>query len=222
LSTDNGFSSTTIITRFHYPKNSKGWDWRYQFYSNEVLPRILAQTDNNFDIWIWCEPWQNDSLKSLSNRISTFTGQWDYQNSSLFSDFTDYSKLNGLPKYQIQIGLDSDDLIEPGFIEHVHELCHGNKSIFVSFQPYKLDIVSNKKYKFNPMNRYEKINRGSPIFAFYQPVLNDNFKFAYHASHLKMPQYASKHIFEPEGLVSMGIHHLNDSTRIWPGDILCE
>ena len=217
----NSQNNTAFITRFHYPENTLSWRWRLDFYSDEVLPRILAQADSGFDIWVWCEPWQDNTIKSLSPRIRTFTGKWEPRSGPYFVDFTEYGDLKNLPKYQIQIGLDSDDLIEPGFVERVHQLCKGNKSIFVSFQPYKLNISTGQKYEFAPNWKYKKRNLGSPIFAFYQPNLDHRFKFLYHASHLVMPNFANVHIIEPEGLASMGIHHLNDSTTIEPGDLLC-
>lgn len=217
-------TDTAIITRFHYPEGDNNYKWRFDYYKNEVLPRLLAQTDNDFDIWIWCEPWQKTRLEQLHYKIHTFSATYAKRDSHLFIDYTPYSSTEGLPMYAIQIGLDSDDLVRPNFIKRVHELCQGEFTRHISFQPKKYDIKTGKKYL---MDQYT-INRGSPIFAHYQPDYlfgragaEENFKFAYHTSHLRMPLLAQEVILVPEGLVFMSIHDLNDSTKIKAKDIPC-
>jgi hypothetical protein len=203
----------SFITRFHYLETSNEFLWRFDYYKNNVLPRILNQTNTDFDIWIWCEKKHDEMFKSLSNKINTFSATYLKRDSKYFIDYTTWNEVKGLPKYNIQIGLDSDDLIEPTFVEKVKELSIGNKTIFISFQPMKLDIKNNKKYL---MDKYTT-KRGSPIFAFYQPDLTD-FKFAYHTSHLLMPNIVDKVILIQEGYCYMSIHNLNDSTKIKPTD----
>lgn len=202
-------NSCAVITRFHYPLNSKEFDWRLDYYKNNVLPRLIAQTDKDFDIAIWCEKHHENIFKELYSRIKTFQATYTKRNSKLFIDYTAWENVSGLEKYNIQIGLDSDDLVEEDFIEKVKSLCGGDKTILVSFQPIKKDIANGKLYK---MDKYSE-KRGSPIFAFYQPNFN-NYKFAYHTSHLRMPLIANKTMVVPEGYAQMSIHGRNDSTRI--------
>jgi len=206
-----------VITRFHYPKDDPEYRWRLDYYRDEVLPRLLRQYCQDFDIWIWCEPWQEKELKSLSPRIRTFRATYAKRDSHLFIDYTLWENVFGLPKYEIQVGLDSDDLVAPGFIEKIQELCQGDKSLLLSFQPIKFDIATGNRYH---MDQYTE-QRGSPIFAFYQPdIYTKDFKFAYHTSHLRMPVLAQKRIIVPEGYAYMSIHDRNDSTRIKKTDKL--
>lgn len=204
-----------VITRFHYPLNHPDFAWRFEYYKKEVFPRLLAQTDQGFDIAIWCEPHHEDLFKQLHSGPGLITFQAEYQkrDSHLFIDYTDWSKVTGLEKYETQIGLDSDDLVEPTFIATVRSLAQGDKSILMSFQPTKYDLATGKRYQ---MRQYDA-GYGSPIFAFYQPD-GSHFKFAYHTSHLRMPLVADKVVLVKEGLVQMSIHGKNDSTKIKPTD----
>jgi len=203
----------TFVIRFHYAKDNPQFEWRFEFFKKEVLPRILAQTDQNFDIAIWCEKHHEEIFKSLSPKIKIFQAEYKKRDSHLFIDYTAWENVAGLEKYNVQMGLDSDDLIEPNFVEEVTKLSVGQESIQMSFQPVKFDIFTKKKYK---MDQYSE-KRGSPIFAFYQPNLDD-YKFAYHTSHLRMPMVAQKVIVVPEGFVMMAIHGKNDSTKIKSSD----
>jgi hypothetical protein len=197
-----------VITRFHYLQDGPDYRWRFDYYAKEVLPRLLAQTDQGFDLWVWCEPWQDAEILGLSPRINIFRAAYKKRDSRFFIDYTHWEDVTGLPKYKIQIGLDSDDLVRPDFIAKVRGLCAGPDSIHVGFQPLKLDVKTGKKYR---MDQYTH-KRGSPIFAFYQP--GPDFKFAYHTSHLIMPTLAQHQTIVPEGLVFMTIHDRNDSTGI--------
>lgn len=209
-------NNTVIITRFHYPKNHPDFQWRFEYYKKEVLPRLMRQSDQGFDIAIWCEKHHEEIFRGLSPKIRIFQAKYLKRDSRLFIDYTDWTSVKDLPKYKIQIGLDSDDLVSSEFIKMVHLLCQGDDSILASFQPIKKDIETGKKYK---MDQYNK-KRGSPIFAFYQPDFN-NYKFAYHTSHLRMPLIAEKVIIVPEGYAEMSIHQKNDSTKIKLTDKLC-
>lgn len=202
--------STVIITRFHYPKEDRKFNWRFEYFKNSVLPKILDQSDNDFDIAIWCEKHHEDLFKSLSPRIKIFQASYEKRNSGLFIDYTAWENVTGLGKYVIQIGLDSDDLISRDFIKKTKSLCNGYQTILVSFQPVKKDIKTGKRYA---MDQYTRL-RGSPIFALYQPNLEDDYKFAYHTSHLRMALITKKVILVPEGYVEMSIHDQNDSTKI--------
>lgn len=210
-----------VITRFHYPKDHPKFDWRFDFYRRETLPRLLNQTDQNFDIWVWTEPHHDELFKALHPRVNVFHGTYDERDSHLFIDYTPFERIEGLPKYPIQFGLDSDDLLEPTAIAKARHYCRGQFKTFVSLQPLKLDIATGKKYYFDPRRRYTQ-SKGSPVFAFYQPRIDEDFVFAYHTSHLRMPTVAAdQHVVVPEGFVNMAIHGQNDSTNIRGRDILC-
>jgi len=195
--------------RFHYAKDHPDFEWRFNYFKKEVLPRILNQTQQDFDICIWCEKHHEELFRSLSPKIKTFQATYEKRESAYFIDYTPFENTVGLERYNIQIGLDSDDLIVSDFFAKVNSLCVGNNKLHISFQPIKLDIKSGDKYL---MKQYTKID-GSPVFVLYQPSLA-NYIFAYHTSHRKIHQFADETILIPEGFCYMSIHDLNDSTDI--------
>jgi len=197
----------------HYPENHPDFKWRFEYYKNKVLPTLRNQTFKNFDIAVWCEKHHEKLFKDLG--VIPFQATYPEYDSKLFKDFTPWENVSGLKEYPIQVALDSDDLVEPQFIDRIRELCVGSKSIHISFQPQKLDIKTGKVYKMS--DNYEKSKTGSPCYAIYQP----EFKyFAYHDSHLKIGKLMDKTIYTPEGYVYMSIHDTNDSTGIKKNDTL--
>jgi hypothetical protein len=208
-----------VITRFHFDEDSKDFEWRYEYYKDKVLPCLLAQTDQDFCINIWCEPHHDELFKSLSDKINIIridktNFHW---NGNSIRDFANWSGVEGMDIAKIQVGLDSDDLLEPDFIAKVRELSVGDKARLMSFQPIKLDVKSGKKYK---MKNYEMRKRCSPVFATYQP--KDNV-FAYYRSHYRMnkdPRWEV--IYIPEGYCTMSIHSFNNRTKIIGEDELWE
>jgi hypothetical protein len=211
-----------VITRFHYPKGHPDFKWRLDFYKNEVFPRLLTQIDQEFDIWLWIEPHHEKQVK-FDPRINTFTVDCNVRKNQYghFIDHTPWSKVKGLPKYDVQVGLDSDDLVEPKFISKIKRLATGNKSIHISFQPIKMDMKTGKKYQMRfcgNKTKYNAENGTSPVFAIYQPR-KDKYKFAYEHDHLFIFKHFDMLKLVGEGYVYMGIHGKNDSTRITKKDI---
>jgi len=204
--------NTTIITRFHYPESKKGskeYKWRFNYYKDKILPKVKNQTDKDFDINVWCNDWQRESLEELG--ISTFQVNTKTRTNKLgyFIDFADWSEVEGLKKYDIQIGLDSDDYITPEFIKKVKDIASNQiRSTFISFQPEKVDIKTGNKY---PMKRTYN-HQGSPVFAIYQP--HGDYKFAYETSHLLMPKEFKNFYFVDKGYCYVSVHDYNDSTSI--------
>lgn len=209
-------SKTAVITRFHYPENDQGFKWRFEYYRDVTLPALLAQTDQDFDIWIWCETWHFNTFRELHPRINVFNVDYEYRRTGkhgqYFQDASPWAKVHGLPYYELQIALDSDDLLEPAAIETIKGAAFRcSQRTCISVQPLKLDIKTGKRYQ---MRGYPG-HRASPCYAIYQPTtLTDNFMFLYHDSHMKIAAYCDNKIDLAEGLVLMSIHDLNDSTEI--------
>lgn len=201
-----------VITRMHYPKDHKDFKWRFEYYKNKVLPTLRNQTFKQFDIAVWCEKHHEKLFKELG--VIPFQATHPEYNSELFKDFTSWDNVSGLKRYDIQVALDSDDLVEPQFLAKIRQICVGSKSIHISFQPDKLNIKTGKLYKMS--DNYKNSGTGSPCYALYQP----EFKyFAYHDSHLKIGNLMDKTIYIDEGYVHMSIHDTNDSTGIKKTDI---
>ena len=198
-----------FIIRFHYKKDDERFNWRFNFFKDEVLPRIKAQTHKDFDICVWCNPWHKELFEGLG--VKTFNATYVKKDTKHFTDFTDWSNVHGLEMYDIQIGLDSDDLVEPTLVEKTVSLFNGKEGkLLISFQPKKVDIVTGKSYL---MKNYKKMNRCSPCFAILQTDKSD-YRFAYYRSHYRMNQDKWDEVMYVDDQVTMAIHHQNDSTTI--------
>jgi hypothetical protein len=212
-----------IITRFTYDKEAvktEEYWWRYEFYKNKVLPRLEKQTNQNFDLWFNCNPWQDKEVKELGVnvfRVDTKNARPGKYSNGVFK-FVSWSAVRGLPKYEIQTALDSDDFVEPYFNDIILKLSKGDKRIHLSFQPIKLDISTDKRYRMHPDSpHFYHAWRGSPVFSIYQP--SGEFYYVYDRSHAKMPKITDKSI-KIENEVYMVIHKDNATNEIIESDIL--
>lgn len=209
-----------FIIRMHYPPGDPRFAWRLSYFYSVVLPRLLAQTDQNFDIWIRCRKEDAGLIQSLHPRLHTFSvrdeaenhvGKWGKQ---YFMDFVPWERVEGLPQYDIQSGLDSDDLITPDYVARIHEevkryaFDFPHKSLHISFQPGIFDL---KKLKTGPIGVTYTPRRGSAFFSLYQPN-KDKYIFAYQDSHLNLWRYTDKSVTLESGHCYATAHHLNEST----------
>lgn len=196
-----------LIVRFHYEKDSPRFEWRFNYFKNEVLPKILDQTYQDFDIGIRCNAWHNDLFKSLSDRIIPFQVKDEevkYKtcgNKTYFFDFTSWENVIGLEKYDIQIGLDSDDFISPDYVQTIHETVlrhirrNGGKSLHISFQPEIYNTITKYIY---PIGVDYSPTDGSAFMALYQSD-KENYHFIYECSHHVIGKLAEKSITMPKG-----------------------
>ena len=199
-------TNTAIITRFHYEDDAE-FEKRFAFYCKRVLPTVLAQTDQNFDIAVWCEPRHANRFAQLSPKMKPFTATYEKRGGPFFADFTDWENVSGLKQYEIQVGLDSDDVIAPDYIETIHRLCRGERSILVTFNPLIYDI---RLQRYGMIGGYGE-KRASAFFALYYPGLR-KFYFAYCDSHLRLGAYVDKVIIGPDMKCCALVHGMNDST----------
>jgi len=221
--------SHAVIIRFHYPKDNPKFEWRFSYFRSMVLPRLLSQDNQNFVIAIWCEDWHRKRFEGLSDRIVTF----DIKTSAkgfirpedrdrskehgglYFIDFTYWKDVVGLDEYDIQTGIDSDDLIiRNDFIDRIEIECsRAPGSLHISFQPYVFETRTLRTYdypiKYSP-------TKGSPFFSLYQPD-KDNYRFAFEDSHLKMGNFADESILIKEGYCAFSAHDFNESSTVPEG-----
>lgn len=201
-------SDTAIVTRFHYPEDSKKFEWRFQFYAKAVLPLLLVQEDQDFDIAIWCNPWHEDRIRSLSPRIKTFSAtHHPPKRTRGFNDFTRWDNVSGMEKYRIQINLDSDDLAGPEYVKIVHACCAGYESVFVGFNPFIIDMKSGRVGFLGPYT-----DSFTPAFFALCQREEDEYVFAYHDSHTRMWQQAERTILVSHGHCCATAHDMNAST----------
>jgi len=216
---------TAFIIRMHYGVDNPKWKWRLAYFQAMVLPKILAQTDQDFDICMWVNPHHAEEVQALSPKIKIFNTKGEqsvpvdnrhkFKRGRYFVDFIDYKYLEGLDKYHIQIGLDTDDMIlKTDFISRIKQECFKtDKSLHISFQPEVFHAPTLRTFRAPVEYRDGK---GSAIFALYQPNLNGKYVFAYHDSHLRLPLYARARLFIDEGYCAYSVHECNESTYLLP------
>lgn len=220
-----GKMKTAFIIRMHFKENDPRWPWRLAFFKSMVLPKLLRQTDQDFDICMRVNPHHKEQVKELSDKIKIFDVKarkrnyikpgYEDKSKRYFVDFVDYKDTVGLGKYEIQIGLDSDDLIlRPDFVERVKRECErrAEETVHISFQPHIFHVPTLRNYRC-PV-RYGE-SKGSPIFALYQPKGIENYLFAYEDSHLLLPRYVHKKLRIEEGYCAYSVHACNSSTGLY-------
>ena len=207
-----------FIIRFHYKKDDERFDWRFKFFKEEVLPRINSQSFKGFDICVWCNPWHKELFEGLG--VKTFEAvdktrykYFDKKDIYYFHDFVDFEETTGLDKYDVQVGLDSDDFISKDFLQlamdkvnkHVSE--NPNESLHLCFQPEYYYVQSGE---VKPMKTYNT-KKGSAFMVLYQPI-NDNYRFIYSESHMSIITRTDKSEVLPVGHCWACVHDLNEST----------
>lgn len=216
---------TAFVIRMHYKKTDKRWPWRLAYFQAVVLPKILAQKDQDFDICMRVNPHHSDQVLALSDKIKIFDAipkkrdwvdpKYRRKQKKYFVDFIDYKYLTGLDRYDIQIGIDSDDIIlRDDFVSRAKQevLKDPTKSLHISFQPHIFH--ANTLRMFECPTKYGEA-KGSPIFAYYQPESQKRYIYAYEYSHLKMPTNATRKIRIEEDYCCYSVHDCNSSTGLY-------
>ena len=186
-----------IIRMWH--NNQDHFEWRYHYFASCVLPRLQAQTVSDFDICILSDPKDHQRLKALDKRIKPFTmitDGYDYRTQSNFTQ--DMTK--GLDKYNLQIRLDSDDLVEPDFVQK----CAEGKKV-VTFQP---ELFILKKLQVKKMKARYRDDRPSMFMSFRSDM--DDYKCIYSEVFFRFGRYDCT--LHPEGTCYMTIHGTNKGT----------
>ena len=218
--------TTAFIMRMHYKKNDPRFEWRLAFFASMVLPKLLAQTDQNFDICMRVNEHHADRVRALSDKIKIFNVAPRVKNKikngyrskarKYFIDFVDFKHVVGLDKYDIQIGLDTDDMpLRGDFVERIKDevVTRGGKSIHISFQPHVFHVPTLRMFEA-PVKYGAR--KGSAIFALYQSDEVRKYVFAYEDSHLKMPRFAVTRIAIEEDFCAYSVHDNNASTSLLP------
>lgn len=217
--------SHVLIINMTYVTEDPMFDIRLEWFKNEVLPKILAQTDQNFDLAIKCNPAHADKVRAVHDKIVVFhETNWDSINKGdiVFSrcsgkyqvrKFSKWKDIVGLKQYDIQSGLDSDDFIAPNYIEKIKEevmKTDMTQSLHIHFQPEAIDTNGNiktcKRARYGP-------KKGSAFYSIYQPD-KTNYIFLRDDSHIRMPYKCKKTILIPEGYCWIMCNKNNYGTRL--------
>jgi len=202
-----------FIIRFHYKENDPRFEWRFKHFIDNVLPRIKAQTYQDFDICVWCNDWHKKLFEDLGLKTFNVIKEYIRYKGRYFHDFTPWNEVIGLNKYDIQCGLDSDDYIEPYYLAKIvqvvseHTTERDNRTIHICFKP---ELIRLDTGKIEPLGNYNE-NRGSAFLALYQPD-KTNYRFIYEESHISIIRKADVKVVLPTGLAYAISHQINEST----------
>lgn len=198
-------------------KDPEKFQWRLDFFKVNVLPRLLQQTRQDFDILILCNPEHQSIIESLHPRIKTFntnvpiSGDEGYNKKSGESNSVEpfyYS----LP-YKIQSRLDSDDIISLDYVKIVRKALKRAKHFsVVAFKPYRFNWFKFKTFYIHPKDgRYDK----SQFITIYDPK---GTRFVYEMGHRKWADHV-KHVKVIDfGHAWLSYHGNNASTKPKPLD----
>lgn len=208
--------SHAVITRMHYPPESPVFPWRLAFYRTMVLPRLLNQTDKNFEVWVVCHPEHMAAVEELGSGIHVcglpafpapfFDGRMKE---------LDAKELEVLPQFDIQTSLDSDDLVSLDYIARIKEEVakRPDRLLALSFQPWKLDLLTLKRYKMS--ERYGT-HQGSMFYSLYQPDKSD-YQSIMSINHIYLGVFFTDVVIvAEEGYCDFVIHGANWFTGLTP------
>lgn len=202
-----------FVIRFHYSETDERFNWRYKFFTEKVLPRINNQTYKDFEIYIWCNPAHDKLFIKLGCKVFHAPDVRRYNSNGYYHDFTPYNELSGLPKLDLQIGIDSDDFISRDFVKIIidavefHKKNNPNKSLHICFQPE----LFNLKTKLHSKMRTYTTNKGSAFMGLFQPD-KTNYRFIYSESHIYIIRKADCKKVIPAGHCYAVKHNLNETT----------
>ena len=203
-----------VVIRLHYSPDDPRFSWRLAFFKVMVLPRLLNQTNQDFEIWIVCHPEHVNLIKELDGKINVCS-------IPIFPS-PEEARLHGfktdippdLPQFDIQTAFDSDDLVSLNYIARIKEEIakRPDKTLLVTFQPYKMDLLTLKRYKM--CERYDD-GKCSMFFSLYQPDKSD-YQHILSFDHSFIGHWCNNIICVPEGYCDMVIHGSNWMTHLQP------
>lgn len=220
-----------VVIRFHYSKKypKDKLEWRFSYFSSMVLPRLLHQTNKEFVIAVRTTADLAARFHQLSQRIITFDVKAGFENwvppgyeplefrlnrQKFFSDFVPWDAVEGLPHFDIQTSIASDDLIlRDDFIDRIESECcavSGTESLHIQFQPYIYDVPS---FSFHTFKQPYSVDNGSMFFSLYQSK-KDNYVYVGQDSHRHIGKLMDQSVMIDYGYVAASTHWANASTTL--------
>jgi len=212
-----------LIIRLKYP-DCPEFEWRFNYFASMCLPRLLKQTDQDFDLFVLCNPIHDKRIKALSDKIQVL-----HADARAVTMVSDYNRKSGESNsvepfdfkmdYKIQTRIDSDDLVHPDFIKVIHdELKDENILTLIAFKPIRFNIHNLRLYYIYPKDgAYSK----SQFLSIYNP---DKSTFIYERGHRgwasRIRNMGGQVKIIPFGYAFLSLHNLNASCRPQPGDVL--
>ena len=212
----NGLRHAVVI-RFHYQPGDLMFAWRLAFLRSMVLPRLAAQTCQDFETWVVCHPDHVQEIESLGN--VHVVGLLDFCVAEAWKgvEWKDTRELvKALPRFDIQTALDSDDLVSLDYIARIQEEVGKrlDQTFILSFQPYKLNLLDLRRYWM--WERYCE-TQCSMFWTLYTPP-GEEYRSVLEFDHSYAWKWCPNVITIPEGYADMTIHGANMETRIEPNN----
>lgn len=212
--------SAAVIIRFCYPdpRDDSEVAWRVSWMLKHVLPRIRTQIDVEIpDIWLWVHPRHRELGKILG--VGTFI----VESSSPLEGRHPWATVRDLPRYRVQLRLDSDDLIGPRYVWTMMKALHGmgGRRKLVHAQPYKVDARTGLVYWCAPGSGkgHYSSRKISAFCVLKQDPEAPDYEWVYSVGHTKLWTIADAVApLVREGHCWATCHAFNDSTQIYPYD----
>lgn len=197
-----------VITRLHFEPGDPAWEQRLALFRVLTLPCIANQTIRNFTYYVICHPGCKDQIAALNPKITPLP--WPIFPSAFGQDIN-YNEL--IPPHNLQVSIDSDDLVSPGYLRRLLQevkLCKSQQVI--TFIPVKFSLLHTAFYEMTEAYGGEK---ASPFYSLYNPII-ENFYSIYNFNHFNVPkELAPVRLIQP-GYCSLVVHEHNWITRLVP------
>ncbi len=195
------------------------------YFAAMCLPRI-RDAALNADVYLRVQEWQRpwcDSLGCIPWTVRPEFEGWikpgyEEKATRYHVDFVPWEGVVGLQRYDLQIAIDSDELLlRPGLMQRLQSeiaTAPEGESCHVSFQHEMFDVRDCRLYRSQFRYSTEK---GSPLYALWQPNPEEPYVFAYDDSHQRIGQQMRHRRFVADGgqdaYVAASVHTWNASTR---------
>lgn len=212
-----------IIIRLKYP-DCPEFEWRFNYFASMCLPRLVNQTDQEFDLFVLCNPIHDERLMALSDKVNVL-----HADAKAVTLVDDYNRKSGESNsvepfdynmdYEIQTRIDSDDLVHPDFVKVINAtLKDARKMTLLAFKPIRFNVNNLRLYYIHPK---DGAYRKSQFLSLYNP---DKSTFIYERGHrnwaTKVKKWGGDVKIMPFGYCFLSLHNYNASCRPQPGDVL--
>lgn len=185
--------------------------WRFAFFRDHVLPRLFAQ-DSPVDVWVWVHERHAAEVEAMDPRVRTFTVDLDHPGSVLFDGTTlrgfPWRAVRGLPRYEHQVLMGSDDLIGPSFVSVARATLAHYPRALATVQPLMLDWPTGRLFEMPAWRR------PSPFVVLRQPIADPRYTWVWSEDHRKLGRLVPKVVYLPAGQAVMTVHGRNDGTTL--------
>lgn len=210
-----------MLIRFYYEPSysEEAFRWRLTWMREKVLPRIFAQRGApRFDVCLWVHPRHRDEIAAIDPRIRTF----DIVPGTPIMARHRWSRVRGLPRYDVQLRLDADDLISPDYVATALARLARMKAprALVFFQPYKVDVGTGEVFWCAPSSGRGAYGpqKVSAFCALRQPTTARGYEWVYGLGHTKLFRFVDQVAAIPEGHCWAACHGFNDTTEVYAHD----